>query len=62
MTNSSVRHKASEKIIQVILKEMEDEKQLIWMDGQKRKIPMTCSLKKCNYQADCILSAFKHYE
>ena len=41
---------------------MENEKQLIWMDGQKRKIPMTCSFKKCKYQADCILSAFKHYE
>ena len=52
----------AEKLIQIMLQEMEDEKELIWMDGQKKKIPVTCSFINCNYQADCILSAFKHYE
>ena len=50
------------KIIQEMFKEMEDEKHLIFMDGQKRKIPMTCSFKNCGLETESILEAFKHYE
>ena len=40
----------------------EDLKELIVMDGQKRKIPINCSFMNCGYENDCILEAFKHFE
>ena len=41
-------------------KEIKEEKEMVAMDGLKKKIPMNCSF--CGQVVESPLEAFKHYE
>ena len=53
---------ANQILVEKFLEEINETKNLFWMDGQKRTMELTCSIKNCGIKTECILDALKHHE
>ena len=56
------RKMANQILVEKFLEEINETKNLFWMDGQKRTMELTCSIKNCGIKTECILDALKHHE
>ena len=53
---------ANQILVKKFLEEINETKEIFWIDGQKRRMELTCSIENCGIKTECILDALKHHE